>query len=97
MKSVTIPIHSFVDLITNSSSEIFVSANERTVKLIEELINHLLKGAGSTKTSNDLFSIAVSDGSLTIVPKEASADLAIAATILSNITDIFSIDAQYNG
>lgn len=59
MKSLIIPIHSFVDVITNSSSEIFISADEGTVKAVKELIDTLLKGVGSAKTSDDLFDIVV--------------------------------------
>jgi hypothetical protein len=59
MKSLFIPIHSFVDVITNSSSEIFISADEGTVKAVKELINNLLKGVGSTQTADDLFDIVV--------------------------------------
>ncbi len=59
MKTLFIPIHSFVDVITNSSSEIFVSADDSTAKAVKELINHLLKGVGSPKTSDDLFDVVV--------------------------------------
>ena len=59
MKSLIIPVHSFVDVITNSSSEIFTSANEGTVKAVKELINNLLIGVGSNKTADDLFDIIV--------------------------------------
>ena len=43
MNSIYIPIHSFVDLITNSSSEIFISANKSTIKAFKEIIDSLLK------------------------------------------------------
>ena len=59
MKSLIIPVHSFVDVITNSSSEIFISADDGTVKAVKELINNLLKGVGSDKTADDLFDIVV--------------------------------------
>lgn len=54
-----IPIHSFVDLITNSSSEIYVYASDGTVKAVKELINNLLTGVGSDKTADDLFTFDV--------------------------------------
>ena len=54
-----IPIHSFVDLITNSSSEIFVSADVNTVKAVKKLIDNILKASGSDKTSDDLFDIGL--------------------------------------
>lgn len=54
-----INIHSFVDLITNSSSEIYVYASNGTIKSVKELINNLLKGVGSDKTADDLFTFDV--------------------------------------
>jgi len=57
MKSLRIPLHSFVDLITNSSSEIFVQAHDKTIVAVKEVINNLLKGVGSDKTADDLFTI----------------------------------------
>ena len=53
----TIPLHSFVDLITNSSSEIFVQADENTIKSVKKLIDNLIKASGSDKTADDLFEI----------------------------------------
>ncbi len=57
--TITIPIHSFVDLITNSSSEIFVSADANTVKAVKKLIDNILKASGSDKTADDLFEISL--------------------------------------
>lgn len=57
MKSIVIPVHSMVDLITNSSSEIFVTANEKTVKTIQEIIDQLLALSGSTLKAKNLFKI----------------------------------------
>jgi phage terminase Nu1 subunit (DNA packaging protein) len=59
MKSIIIPVHSFVDLITNSSSEVFITADENTVAAVRQLIDSLLKVAGSTKTSRELFDVDV--------------------------------------
>lgn len=55
MKNIYIPIHSFVDLITNSSSEVFVSDTEKTVEALKEAVNAILKLAKSDKTCDDLF------------------------------------------
>lgn len=52
---ITIAVHSFVDLITNSSSEIFVQANAGTIKAIKGMFDNVLKCAGSTKSADDLF------------------------------------------
>ena len=53
--SVVIPIHSFVDVITNSSSEIFVAADQSTVKAIKKLVENLIAATGGTSTADDLF------------------------------------------
>jgi len=59
MDKVIIPIHSFVDLITNSSSEIFVQADENTVKAIKKLVNDLLTVGGGQVTADDLFTFDI--------------------------------------
>jgi hypothetical protein len=53
--SLIIPVHSFVDLITNSSSEIFVSANQNTVKAIKKLVDSILAATATPATADDLF------------------------------------------
>ena len=55
MTTLTIPIHSFVDLITNSSSEIYVAANASTVKAVKALVDNILAVGGSTLKADDLF------------------------------------------
>lgn len=52
-----IPVHSFVDLITNSSSETFTAATEATAQAAKDIVNGILKAAGSKKTSDALFDI----------------------------------------
>lgn len=59
--SITIKIHSFIDVITNSSTEIYVQASESTIKSVKELVNGLLKMGGSTKTADDLFTFELID------------------------------------
>ena len=77
--TITIPIHSFVDLITNSSSEIFVSADANTVKAVKKLIDNILKASGSDKTADDLFEIS-------LLPVQAN-DLARVENIKSHCPD----------
>src|ERR1039458_9781751 len=55
----TFILHSFVDLITNSSTEIYIEATDKTVKSLENLINSLLKLGGSHSTCDDLFTIEI--------------------------------------
>lgn len=40
---ITIPVHSFVDLITNSSSELFVISGQKKIETIKEVIKSLYK------------------------------------------------------
>jgi hypothetical protein len=56
---ILIPVHSFVDLITNSSSEVFVTADRKTVECFTKLVDGILKAAGSDKTCNDLFVVTL--------------------------------------
>lgn len=55
-------MHSFIDVITNSSTEIFVSTHGKTIEYAKELINDLLKVAGSEKTADDLFEFKIEKG-----------------------------------
>lgn len=59
MYTFSIPYHSFVDLITNSSSQVFMSVDDGSVNMVHALINNILKLAESTKKSEDLFTIDV--------------------------------------
>lgn len=53
-KQIKIPVHSFVDLITNSSSEVYVTSDRRTAESVEALVNAILKAGGSTQKCSDL-------------------------------------------
>ena len=64
MKTVyTLPIHSFIDLITNSSSETFIEATVKTKKAVTDLVNILLRQGESDKKCDDIFEVSI------IVPK----------------------------
>lgn len=57
--SYSFSIHSFIDLISNSSSEIFVVASEKTVKSVKEIINNILAIGKSEYTCDDLFTVEI--------------------------------------
>jgi hypothetical protein len=59
MKQYIIPVHSFVDLITNSSTEIYVSPTNKTVTTLKEIINEILRIGGSKQTCDDLVNISL--------------------------------------
>lgn len=52
-------MHSFVDIITNSSTEIYVAATNKTIKTLKSLIDNLLKLGKSKSTCDDLFTIEI--------------------------------------
>ena len=55
MKSLIINIHSFVDFISNSSSEVFISADQKTIDTLKSLVNNILQIGGSQLKCDDLF------------------------------------------
>lgn len=59
MKQFKINVHSIVDVITNSSSEIFVSTHDRSIDNLKEMTNTILKTSGSDKTFDDLFTARI--------------------------------------
>lgn len=63
-------IHSSVGLITNSSTSIYSTATQQTVKAIKEFVDTALLLAGSDRTSDDIFDIV-------LVPSEEAVDMAI--------------------
>ena len=54
-------VHSFIDIITNSSTEIYVSVGDWSVNAVKDLVNGMLKIAKSDKTCDDLFEISVNN------------------------------------
>jgi hypothetical protein len=63
-KKFVLPVHSIVDLITNSSSEVYVVSDRATVEAVRKMVNAVLKAGGSTKTCDDLvkLSLVTEDG-----------------------------------
>ena len=78
-----IVIQSFVDLITNSSTEVYPVADN--VKGVEHIINKVLEAAGSDKTCSDLFTIELSGDEKYVFKSKDETNLEIAA-FLSEIT-----------
>ena len=61
MKQIKIPVHSMIDLITNSSTEIFVDS-ESSLKPAKELLAELLRMDGSDKSVDDVFTLSLEYG-----------------------------------
>lgn len=55
MNEIKIKIHSLVDVITNSSTVIYVQSTDNTIKYAKDLINSLLEATNSDKKADDLF------------------------------------------
>jgi hypothetical protein len=55
MKAIKVNVHSIIDVITNSSTEIFSGAKSQATEVAKELINKILSEGGSDKTADDLF------------------------------------------
>ena len=106
--SYTIKIHSFVNLITNSSTEIYVAANQKTVESVKEIINGILKVGDSKYICDDLFTVELGESrdageyytrcNLIVKCKDTTNPIgATTAKLLSSLTSLFSIEAAYNG
>jgi len=103
MNSISIPIHSFLDLITNSSSETYVTSDRQTVTSIKSIIDAVLKAGGSTKTCDDMFMVklAKEDGGYgrydVVIANPKGPEYAEAASALSKISGAFRAETIGNG
>jgi len=57
MKNLLIRLHSFVGLITNSSTEIYTTCTEKSVDMVKEFITEILRSVKSDKTVEELFDV----------------------------------------
>jgi hypothetical protein len=55
----TFTVHSFVDLITNSSTEIYIEATSKTIESLQQLIDRILIMGKSELRCEDLFTIEI--------------------------------------
>lgn len=62
VKILEVPIHSFIDVITNSSTEMFVTASGRSVDMIKEMVQSIITLSGSDKKVDELFDIELTIG-----------------------------------
>jgi hypothetical protein len=98
MKTITFKIHSFIDLITNSSSETFIQCTATTAVAVKDIVNHLLKANDITNvTCDDIFSINFNGEDIKITNLTSSSDYDIVAQKLSNLVHTYNIDSEYNG
>jgi len=63
---IKIPVHSLIDLITNSSTEIYVTS-ESSVQPAKDLLAELLKINGSDKNVDEVFTLSVEMDNATLI------------------------------
>ena len=98
---ITIKIQSFIDIITNSSTEIYIQAGDFTIKGIKEIINTFLRFSNCKDyNADDLFEFEiVSDCGQSyceLIPKIQDQEIKNLAILLSNLHNLFDIDAIYD-
>lgn len=82
-----INLQSISDLITNSSSEVYLCLDYNAVENFKEIINTVLKVGGSDKTCEDLFVISEYGESLKI--EAVDPENQEAADTLTLVNDLF--------
>lgn len=82
-----INIQSASDIITNSSSEVYLCLSYTAVEDFKGIVNAILKAGGSDKTCNDLFKISEYGESLRIEAVDPANTEA--ASILETVNDLF--------
>lgn len=90
-----INIQSITDIVTNSSTEVFIRIKEIAINTVKELINNLLKISGSTLQADDLFTIEIlydDSSDLMVTPKQDTTECIEAAEILSSLRSLFKYE-----
>ena len=92
-----INIQSITDIVTNSSTEVFIRVKETAINTVKELINDLLKISGSTLQADDLFTIEIlydDSSDLMVTPKQDTTECIEAAVILSSLRSLFNYEVH---
>ena len=107
-----IPMHSFVDLITNSSTEVYIEATEHTIKSVAALVDNILALGGSKLTCDDLFTIELNQEQLAesgndygyrtvglvVKCRDKNSELGNkTAAVLADLTAMFNIESCHDG
>ena len=104
MKSITVKIHSLVDVITNSSSVTYVMADEGSIEALKNLINLLLPEGQkaddlfefSLKKDEELSDKEYNNVCIEVSPKVSDTKVEEAAKILSNLNNLFNYESYYD-
>ena len=90
-----INIQSITDIVTNSSTEVFIRIKETDINTVKELINNIIKISGSTLQADDLFTIEIlydDSSDLMVTPKQDTTECIEAAVILSSLRSLFNYE-----
>lgn len=90
-----INIQSITDIVTNSSTEVFIRIKETAINTVKKLINNLLKISGSTLQADNLFTIEIlydDSSDLMVTPKQDTTECIEAAVILSSLRSLFNYE-----
>lgn len=97
MKKYIFKIQSISDIITNSSTEVFMVYDESAFKRIKEIVNAILESTGFEQRFDDLFEIKVTDednyDGYEVVAKDVKN--AKLAKVLSGFDKVFETYAEY--
>lgn len=100
-----IKIQSISDVITNSSTEIYVEATEHTLNGIKNIVNSILKSVNSEYTADNLFEFSLEDidkdidtdypykRNYIVTPKKP--EYKYAAVALCNLDQLFNMEAVF--
>lgn len=108
MKKLIINTHSFVDVITNSSTEIFVTTHDKSVEMIKSIIDTFLEAAGSDKKADDICKVYIKKDEDNEANWKDHPEASLVIDILPvgegekiNLNEflksVFDITAEYNG
>lgn len=96
MKLLISPVQSVSDIITNSSSEVFICTSYNGVKIIYDMIDSILKSFGvEAPKSTDMFEITKLDDCYEIKPLYP--EYSEVAETLEGINNLFYADGYYDG
>ncbi len=98
MKSLKLNIHSFIDVITNSSTETFLCAHSGSVDMTKEVIDEILRLSGCEKTADDLFEFVFEDddssgekvATLNVRSKDGDIDLGTKLAAIFDTVEIYN-------
>jgi len=102
MNATVIPIHSVVDVITNSSTVVYTHATQATIRACKTIINGLLSLGDAPFDADDLFTFELveeyDDTNLVVQTRDPDNEVASeVAEALQQLVGTYSIEAYRDG